>query len=90
MENQQVATHATLKVTKAGDQVSCTLDANMGNAAEMNRSATMVLVVDKEFEDNDDACQISLLFGSGSVDLSYAGSYEGCGEVDCAGSYKKY
>ena len=90
MENTAVGTVATLKVTKAGDQFSYTLDASVGNAAEMSRSATMVSVADKKYEDNDDACQISFTFGNGNVDLAYlGGGFEGCGEVDCAGSYTK-
>lgn len=91
MQDKQVGSNSILTVTKAGDQISYTLEAGLGNTTEMYRAGTMVLVADKEFEDNDDACQISFNFGNGSVDLSYiGGGYEGCGEVDCAGSYKKY
>lgn len=83
-------TVATLKVTKAGDKISYTLDASVGNAAEMTRSAMMTLVADQEYEDADDACNIVFVFGNGNVDLSYVGDhYQGCGEVDCAGSYMK-
>lgn len=85
-----MGTHVTLTVTKSGDKISYTLDAGVGNAAEMTRTASMTLVADKEFEDIDDGCQISFLFGNGSVELAYVGGdYEGCGEIDCAGTYKK-
>lgn len=83
-------TQATLKVSKVGDKISYTLDASVGNAAEMSRSASMTLIADSRYEDNDDACQISFNFGNGNVDVSYGGAgFEGCGEVDCAGSYMK-
>ncbi|MFN8394452.1 MAG: hypothetical protein U0176_07245 [Bacteroidia bacterium] len=80
-------TEATLTVKKSGQTYSYSLSAHVGNAAEMERSANMSLVADQEYEDNDDACIISFQFDKDGCRLSYISSFEGCGEVDCAGNY---
>lgn len=80
-------TEATLNVKKSGQTYSYTLSAHVGNAAEMERSASMKLISGSEYEDSDDACVISFQFDKAGCNLSYVSSFEGCGDVDCAGNY---
>lgn len=80
-------TEATLDVKKSGDKLSYTLSAHVGNAAEMERQGTLSLVADQEYDDSDDACQITVIFTEEGCELIYGAPFEGCGDVDCAGKY---
>lgn len=80
-------TEATLTVTQSGGSISYTLAAHVGNAAEMERTATMKLVGDRAYEDSDDACQLSFAFSNDGCTVAYGAPFEGCGDVDCAGKY---